>query len=156
MCDKTTKNNSKLDAIEEVCSSILSRSHKRFSCSSIATKVNTKLFSKLTKARTWDIKLGDVQGGIPWIDQAPTMVMGLSLTKAGGSDAKTVVVGSVSLNGRGEAGTIQIAQDVRIQDAAGVVTHENMLRLTKVSDWVRPSIKQSKQSEMYSSLSTRL
>lgn len=63
------------------------------------------------------------------------MVMGLSLTRAPGSDTKTVVVGSVSLNGKGEAGTIQIAQDVRIQAAAGVISHENMLRLTKVSEF---------------------
>jgi hypothetical protein len=105
-----------------------------YSCSNIATKVNTKLFSKLTKARAWDIKLGDIQGGIPWINQAPTMVMGLSLTRAGGSDSKTVVAGSVSLDSKGEAGTIQIAQDIRIQSSAGVVTFENMRKLTKVSD----------------------
>lgn len=107
------------------------------SCSNIAIKVNTKLFSKVTKARAWDIELGDIQGGTPWLDQAPTLVMGLSLTRAGGNDSKTVVAGSVSLASKGEGGTIQIAQDIHIQNSDGVVTFENMRKLTKVRGCVQ-------------------
>jgi hypothetical protein len=104
------------------------------SCSNIAIKVNTKLFSKITKARAWNIKVGNVEGGIPWLNEVPTMVMGLSLTRAGGAVSKTVVTGSVSLDSKDSAATIQIAQDVRIQSSTSVVTRENMYNMTKVSD----------------------
>lgn len=102
------------------------------SCSNIAIKVNTKLFTKMTNARAWDVKLGNV--GIPWLTQAPTMVIGLTLTRAAGNDSKTVVTGSVSLDSKGDAGTIQLAQDVRIQSSSGVVTKQNMINLTKVNE----------------------
>jgi hypothetical protein len=106
------------------------------SCSNIAIKVNTKLFSNVTKARAWDIRLGNVEGGIPWLNEAPTMVMGLSLTRAGGSESKTVVTGSVSLDSKDTAGTNNLAQDVRIHSSTNVITSENMYKMTKVSDGI--------------------
>jgi hypothetical protein len=64
------------------------------------------------------------------------MVMGLSLTRAGGSESKTVVTGSVSLDSKDTAGTNNLAQDVRIQSSTNVITSENMYKMTKVSDGI--------------------
>lgn len=52
---------------------------------------------------------------------------------AGGKDSKVVVTGSVSLDPEDQAGSSQIAQDLRIQDSAGAIEFDNMYHLTKVN-----------------------
>jgi hypothetical protein len=124
------------------------------SCSNIAIKVNTKLFSKGIAARAWDIQVNQIEGGIPWLEQVPTLVMGLTLTRgkpnsyiinlhfflihfsiftAGGADSKTIVTGSVCLTKRGDVpGTVPLAMDIRVQKSAGVVEALPMYMLSKV------------------------
>lgn len=51
------------------------------SFSNIAVKVNAKLFDKWTKARAWNIKVESTpNGGIPWLNEVPTLVLGFCLT----------------------------------------------------------------------------
>lgn len=51
------------------------------SCSNIAVKVNAKLFDKRSKARAWNIKVERTpNGGIPWLNEVPTLVLGFCLT----------------------------------------------------------------------------
>jgi hypothetical protein len=98
------------------------------SCSNIAIKVNTKLFSKGIAARAWDIQVNQIEGGIPWLEQVPTLVI-----TAGGADSKTIVTGSVCLTKRGDVpGTVPLAMDIRVQKSAGVVEALPMYMLSKV------------------------
>lgn len=55
------------------------------------------------------------------------------LPTAGGKDSKVVVTGSVNLDPEDQAGSSQIAQDLRIQDSARSIEFDNMYHLTKVN-----------------------
>jgi hypothetical protein len=56
------------------------------------------------------------------------MVMGISLSRAPGQDCKTAVVASVCLDGP----SMQMAQDLRVQESSGIVERKTMEFLTKV------------------------
>mmetsp|Transcript_15832 Transcript_15832/g.24306 ORF Transcript_15832/g.24306 Transcript_15832/m.24306 type:complete len:1247 (-) Transcript_15832:149-3889(-) len=89
--------------------------------SNIALKINTKLFSKTNAARAWDVEVGSVDN--TWLKEVPTMVVGLSLARAGGIDQNTVIAASVCL----ESGSgMQMGQTARVQKKVGVVEKKIM------------------------------
>jgi hypothetical protein len=53
------------------------------SCSNVALKVNTKLFSRTNDARAWttfDTLHREPVEGIPWVSEVPTLVVGISMS----------------------------------------------------------------------------
>eukprot|EP00548_Thalassiothrix_antarctica_P021134 CAMPEP_0194179776 /NCGR_PEP_ID=MMETSP0154-20130528/13179_1 /TAXON_ID=1049557 /ORGANISM="Thalassiothrix antarctica, Strain L6-D1" /LENGTH=790 /DNA_ID=CAMNT_0038895255 /DNA_START=366 /DNA_END=2738 /DNA_ORIENTATION=+ len=96
--------------------------------SNVAIKVNAKLSSKTTGAKAWSVSLGNMQNS--WLQETPTMIMGLSLARAAGQDQRTVVAGSVCLDANEYPG-IQMAQAVRVQKAAGIIERSSLEHITK-------------------------
>jgi len=83
-------------------------------CSNIALKLNAKLSSKHNCAYAWDVD--SVEARIPWLEQAPTMVMGLSMARASGQESQSVVAASACLqNG------MQMAQAYRLQQSPSLI-----------------------------------
>lgn len=54
------------------------------SCANVALKLNAKLSNSLTNGRAWkmDYENPRVRDGLPWVAEAPTLVLGLSTAKS--------------------------------------------------------------------------
>ena len=67
--------------------------------------------------------------GIPWVNEEPTLVIGISLSHGLGQDSITVVGASVGL----DVTLMQIAQLCRVQSKSGIIAPDIMKNLTKVN-----------------------
>eukprot|EP00588_Corethron_pennatum_P003372 CAMPEP_0194288282 /NCGR_PEP_ID=MMETSP0169-20130528/36486_1 /TAXON_ID=218684 /ORGANISM="Corethron pennatum, Strain L29A3" /LENGTH=864 /DNA_ID=CAMNT_0039035237 /DNA_START=14 /DNA_END=2608 /DNA_ORIENTATION=+ len=100
-------------------------------CSNIALKINTKLSNSSNEARAWKTlyKVPGSEGssGIPWLSEAPTLVLGFSVSHGLGEDSKSIIAGHVAL----DPGCMQFAQAVSIQTKSGVISKEIIGDLTQ-------------------------
>ena len=85
------------------------------------------------KAKAWVTKVPSslqmADYGIPWVNELPTLVIGISLSHGLGQDSITVVGASVGL----DETLMQIAQLCRVQSKSGIIAPDIMKNLTKVS-----------------------
>ena len=85
-----------------------------YSCSNVAIKVNAKMSNHWNKAHAWTIfqkPLNGAGAGITWVQEVPTLVMGLSISNSlGQEDAISVICASAAL----DESCMRLAQDVRV------------------------------------------
>jgi len=83
-------------------------------CSNIALKVNAKLSNSCNRAFAWGTShMGQTgpNGGIPWVGEVPTLVMGISVSNGVGQETISIISASACL----DVGCMQFAQDVKVQ-----------------------------------------
>ncbi len=77
-------------------------------CSNVAIKVNAKLSSSLNSAHAWSTHHDNMEG-ITWIRDAPTFVMGISLSNTLGQNAVSIIGASACL----DSSCMRFAQEYR-------------------------------------------
>jgi len=100
-------------------------------CSNIALKINSKLSNSSNNARAWKTTY-NIQGsegdvGITWLNEAPTLVLGFSISDELGEGTKSIIVGTVAL----DPGCMQFAQATSIQTKSNIIRNEIMEELTQ-------------------------
>ncbi len=95
-------------------------------CANVAIKVNGKLSNISNEARVWSTYHDDAEG-IPWLRDAPTFVMGLSISNTHGQNSNSVICGTVGL----DACCIRFGQDARIQTKTEIIEPTTLVALTK-------------------------
>eukprot|EP00559_Dactyliosolen_fragilissimus_P005779 CAMPEP_0184858258 /NCGR_PEP_ID=MMETSP0580-20130426/3389_1 /TAXON_ID=1118495 /ORGANISM="Dactyliosolen fragilissimus" /LENGTH=1354 /DNA_ID=CAMNT_0027354333 /DNA_START=16 /DNA_END=4080 /DNA_ORIENTATION=+ len=95
-------------------------------CSNIALKVNAKLANSANLGRAWGTA-GGSNNDITWVNEVPTMVVGISISNGYGQDSISVICGSVCL----DRGCMQFAQDVKIQTKTELVDKSTLIDLVK-------------------------
>lgn len=95
-------------------------------CANVAIKVNGKLSNISNEARVWSTYHDGVEG-ISWLRDAPTFVMGLSISNTVGYESNSVICGTVGLDNC----CIRFAQDARIQTKTEIIEPTTLVALTK-------------------------
>ena len=87
-------------------------------CSNVALNLNAKLANAANRACAWKTSfamngaLGTLHEGITWINEAPTMVIGVVCSSGPGQDYVSVVYGSAAL----DANCTHIVQEMKIHN----------------------------------------
>jgi len=96
-------------------------------CSNIALKVNTKLSNKSNKARAWNTSHGVIEG-LPWMHEAPTLVLGFAISQELGQGIRSVLVGHVAL----DRDCMQLAPHTSVlQSKSGIIPNDIFEEMTK-------------------------
>lgn len=95
-------------------------------CSNVAIKVNAKLSNTTNQAQTWSTACDGTEG-IHWIQEAPTFVMGLSISNTLGQHANSIIGGSVCL----DKYCMRLAQEVKVQTKTEMIDGTILVDLTK-------------------------
>ena len=77
-------------------------------CANVAMKVNGKLSNMSNEARVWSTSHNGAEG-ISWLREAPTFVMGLSMSNTLGQSPVSIISGTTGL----DSCCIRMGQDVR-------------------------------------------
>jgi len=85
--------------------------------------------SSSNQARAWNISVPRISDGIPWVNEVPTMVIGISLSHGLGQNSISVIGAAVAL----DLHMMQMAHVARVQSKSTLVSSDIMLTLTKVS-----------------------
>jgi len=99
-------------------------------CSNIALKLNTKLSNSWNKARAWGTYFntgGGQEGGIPWVKDVPTFVMGIGVSHGLGADSISVIGASVAL----DEGCMRMAQELKVQTKSDMIADSVMQDIVK-------------------------
>lgn len=95
-------------------------------CSNVTIKVNAKLSSISNGAHAWSTHHHNVEG-IPWVREAPTFVLGLSISNTLGQHAISIISASACL----DSSCMRFAQDIKIQTKTEIIDDSVLIDLTK-------------------------
>jgi len=99
--------------------------------SNIAMKINTKLSDHITKAEAWQSGMTEnsVVGGIEWVIDCPTLVIGIGMVHGMGLNAETVVSAFTCLDSQ----CMRFASSAYLQKKSDLVNKHTMMDIIKVS-----------------------
>jgi len=100
-------------------------------CANIALKLNAKLTNKFNKSRAWRTSfngLRELEYGIPWVKEVPTMVFGIHISNSLGQDGISIIAATVGLDG----GLMQFAQDWKVITKTDIIPKDIMENIFKV------------------------
>lgn len=115
-----------------VSSKYTSQKRKEQYCSNVALKINAKMSNMDNTARGWTTTSTELHKiGVTWINEVPTMVLGISMSNSlgHGDDIVSVISVSASL----DDGCMKFAQEVRICTKTEVIPDSILSNLVKVS-----------------------
>ena len=95
-------------------------------CGNLAIKVNAKLSNVMNQGRCWTTQF-DGREGVPWICEAPTFVIGISISNTLGNNAVSMIAASTCL----DSTCMRFAQDIRIQSKTEVIDEAILVDITK-------------------------
>ena len=135
MAARSAKNSSKSALLLSINTIYVWNTSKTFmplslchSCSNIALKVNAKLSNSVNKACAWGTRAVNAADNIPWVSEAPTLVVGISISSGYGRETMSVISASACL----DKGCMQFAQDVQVQSKSKLIDAGILADMTKV------------------------